>query len=47
MNTTKRAPRTATKHCLRCGIPVWAGCCRDCWTVAPEHCRNLIAEATR
>lgn len=39
--------RRKTKRCLRCGIDVWDGCCRDCHAVAPEHCKQLLANVRR
>jgi len=36
---TERRPNAS---CLRCGIRVWAGCCRDCRAVDPKLCDELV-----
>lgn len=46
MDTKTPQRRIPTESCLRCGIRVWAGCCRDCRSVDPHLCDELV-QATR
>lgn len=38
-----RTNRDKPHRCLRCGISVYSGCCRDCRAVDARLCDELIA----